>query len=316
MAESVACDLCGSKDSKLVYKMADWSLNHSDILFNYVRCNNCGLVYQNPRPNPEEILEFYPDNYECYAVKSSFERRASWLLSKAILYGMTKRISQVTRYKKEGRLLDVGCATGVFMESMRSLDSRNKKINWELQGVEISPYASDIARKKGFQVFMGRLRDAHYLDEYFDTITLWDVFEHLHDPKGDLREIHRILKKDGLLVMRLPNLDSWDAKIFGKYWAGFEPPRHLYIFGKGTITKMVESSGFKIIKFDTSASRYLTFVLSLQFYLVGRKVNPKVRNWIVKILNHPISRLVFAPVFFIYGAGLRGPLLTIVALKS
>ena len=314
--ESVPCNLCGSEETRLISNLADWSLNHPDVLYTYVKCNNCGLVFQNPRPTSEEIFQFYPDNYECYTVKSISRRNTPWLLTKAMQYGMKKRVAKVTRFKKQGRLLDIGCATGVFLDAMRDLAPKNKGEHWDLQGVEISSYAAEIGRAKGFEIFTGRLMDAHFLDEYFDAVTLWDVFEHLHNPKGDLCEINRILKRDGILVMRIPNLDSWDAKIFGKFWAGYEPPRHLYLFGKDTITQMVEGSGFKVIEMDANSSRYLTFVLSLHFYLVGKKVSPRVINRINKVFNHPISRLIFAPIFFFYGAGLRGPLMTIIARKD
>lgn len=314
--ETVTCNLCGSQGVKTIFQMPDWSFDRWDHLFTFVQCTNCGLVYQNPRPTLEEMSLFYPDDYECYPVNLAQVTKSKKLMDWVVMYGMARRFSSVRKYKQQGRLLDIGCATGIFLDSIKVLEGKNSGNNWDLNGIEVSAFASKIAQQKGHNVFCGTLTDAQFPSQSFDVVTLWDVFEHLHDPKCDLAEIHRILKPDGLLVMRVPNLDSWDAKLFGKYWVGYEPPRHLYIFGKQTIVRMLETNGFHVRHMETRSSRYLTFILSLKFLMVGKRVPPRTRDWIVKLLHHPVARLLFAPLFFVYGMGLRGSLLTIVAVKK
>lgn len=307
--ETVVCNLCGSAENEALYEMRDWSFISRDILVRFVRCKQCGLVYQNPRPGLDEIGAYYPDEYDCYTVDQRENFRKNWIARTSFAYGMRRRISQVTRFCKGGRLLDIGCATGNFLEAFA------RQPGWSVEGLEISPFASDIAHQKGLSVFTGRLREAGYSSASFDAVTLWDVLEHLHDPCGDLAEISRILKPGGLLVFRVPNLDSWDANLFKQYWAGFEPPRHLYVFSRHTLAKLLRKTGFTVCSMDTKASRHMTFMLSLQFRLTDSGAAPTARAGWIRLLNHPVARLLLAPFFFVYGAGMRGPLLSVVSQK-
>lgn len=308
--ETVNCNLCGSAQQEHLYEMHDWSFIQREITVHFVLCKGCGLVYQNPRPTVDEIGAYYPDDYDCYTVEKRENFHKNWIARAGFAYGMRRRTAQVTRFKSGGSLLDIGCATGNFLSAIAN------RPGWDVEGVEISSFASEIARGKGLPVFTGRLHEAAYPPERFDAVTLWDVFEHLHDPRADLTEIHRILKPGGLLVMRLPNLDSWDARLFKQYWAGFEPPRHLYVFNRATLAQMLAQAGFVIRALDSKASRHLTFMLSLQFWLTGRGAALAVRKRWMRLLVHPAARLLLIPFFYLYGAVLRGPLLTVVAEKK
>jgi 2-polyprenyl-3-methyl-5-hydroxy-6-metoxy-1,4-benzoquinol methylase len=262
------------------------------------------LIYQNPRPSLAEMPAHYPAEYESYANPSD-ERDAPPLLQQAYRYGMDKRRRFITRAKSGGSLLDVGCATGIFLRSMGSLPG------WEVQGVEISPHAAAIARQQGLRVFTGTLEEAHFPAASFDAVTLWDVFEHLHDPASSLTEIRRVLKPDGLLVLRVPNVGSWDARIFGRYWAGYDSPRHLYVFDRRTLAEMLARSGFEIVSASCGIGSYPTFVLSLRFWLRARGTPPVRQQQVARFLYHPLMRLLTAPLFYLYGLGLRGPLLVV-----
>ena len=93
--------------------------------------------------------------------------------------------------------------------------------------MEISSYASEFAKKSGFDVFTGRLEDAGYPDKHFDVVTLWHVLEHMRDPAGCLQEIHRILKDSGVLAAELPNIGSKRSKKSGENWDQLKPWEHL-----------------------------------------------------------------------------------------
>ena len=189
-----------------------------------------------------------------------------------------------------------------------------KQGNWELYGVEPNENAAKIAQEQyNLNVKVSLLEEAEYPDRFFDVVTLWDVLEHLHDPKAQLREIYRILKPDGFIIFRVPNANSLDAKLFKQYWAGLDAPRHLYVFTFDTLNKLLTSTGFRIIDKNTNSGSYPTFLISLRFYMVCNRISKIVKQWIMKILSHPICRLLTAPLFFITSISSQGPQMVITA---
>ena len=308
--ETVPCNLCNSTAATPMYQLSDLLLERSEVETTLVQCQICGLIYQNPRPTQDEMAQHYPPEYDSYISSGQNEQKISWLLQKAYQFGINKRVRIVTRHKMRGRLLDVGCATGTFLSGMQ------QQPNWELFGVEINEFAARIAHEQfGLNVFVGTLEEAYFPATYFDAVALWDVFEHLHDPAGSLNEIHRVLKQEGILILRVPNVNSWDAKIFGTTWAGLDAPRHFYVFGQDTLKQMLEANGFQIKQISCEIGSYPTFVLSVRFWLVEKEVREIIRQSILNILYHPISRLLFSPIYYLYGIGLRGPLITVIAVK-
>lgn len=308
--ESVLCNLCGSAQTKLFAIVPDLLLERETVTANLVQCSQCGLVYQNPRPTPAEIGEHYPPEYESY-VDHTVQPKRNWLLQQAVEYGTNKRVRFVTRHKRAGRLLDVGCAMGTFLLGMR------KQANWTVAGVELNQDVARLASERhGLDIFPGTLEEAAYPDGSFDAVTLWDVLEHLHDPLHGLQEIHRILRDEGIVVVRVPNLASWDAKLFGRYWAGLDAPRHLYIFTPETLTELLAKAGFQVVEHSCAIGSYMTWVLSIRFWLTARGTAPQTKERISRILYHPVARLLTVPLFYLVSLTLRGPLLVTVARKA
>lgn len=307
--ETTVCNYCGSSEHDPFRVLPDLLLDRSDVRTDLVSCRHCGLVYQNPRPTVEEMSAHYPPEYDSYAPNPVAER-TPWLLRIVYDYGVRKRAQAVTRVVSSGRLLDVGCATGTFLLGMR------RHSNLELFGVEISRHAAEIARSEGLNVVTGSLEQAAFPDEHFDAITLWDVFEHLHDPAGTLEELHRILRPGGALIMRVPNLDSWDARLFGPYWAGLDAPRHTYVFRIQDLRRFLSRAGFNRLEMRCNIGSYPTFVLSVRFWLTGRGVSPRTRRWVMRMLENPAARLLTAPFFYFLNLGLRGPLVVVTARRG
>jgi len=309
MMEDTACNLCGNTNAaQIIFDLPDFLLHRKEVSATFVKCVSCGLVYQNPRPTFVEMAAHYPPDYESYAPEPDAEN-SSWLLRQAIRYGVAKRCRYVTRHKRAGRLLDVGCATGIFLQGIRNSGK------WEPYGVEINEQVAHIAREHGLDVRSGTLEQAGFAEGFFDVVTLWDVLEHLHDPAGSLREIYRILKPDGLLVIRVPNASSWDSRLFGRYWAGLDAPRHLYVFTPVTLDALLAANHFRIIARSSQMGTYPTFLLSLRFWSGARDKPSKARDILVKFLYHPVMRLLSAPLFYMRGLGLRGPLVVATATK-
>lgn len=307
--ENIVCNLCGNNKVLPFYQyVPDYLLNNDKIKVNFVKCTSCGLIYQNPRPTLKEMSEHYPENYESYTYDDELNN-SSTLLKTVYQYGINKRIRFVTHFKKHGRLLDLGCSTGIFLNGFKGSP------NWNLFGVEINKKAAHIAQNKGLNVFTGTLEEANFPNEYFDVVTMWDVLEHLHDPASSLKEIYRILKPDGILVIRVPNENSWDAHIFGRYWSGLDAPRHLFIFTPITLNRMLSVQNFETIMHSSQIGAYTTFLLSVRFWKQAKHDNNLLINFIVNFLYHPIMRLITAPFFYLSGLGLKGPLLVTVAKK-
>ncbi len=308
--EQTLCAICGGSDTRPLFTLPDYLLDRKDVQATFVRCQSCGLVYQNPRPTLDEMSQHYPPEYESYSTPDD-TGNASWLLRQAIQLGLRKRGGFITRHKRSGRLLDVGCATGFFLNGMRSQG------NWELYGVEISPYAARIAQDRyGLNVKVGTLEAASFPEGFFDVVTMWDVLEHLHEPQKSLREIHRILKPDGLLVFRVPNAASLDARLFGPFWAGIDPPRHLYVFSPTTTEKLLQITGFSILDRNSASGNYPTFLLSVRFWLNGRDFPDRPKSMLMKLLYHPVMRILSGPIFYLRSSALKGPQMIVVGTKK
>ena len=289
--ESTACPLCDQTDAK-------WLMPTHDRLcglpgeFRLVRCDHCGLVYLNPRPTPGTIGAYYPDDYESYISKRS--ESISRLARLSLRYGLWKRCRLVRRHQRSGHLLDVGCATGQFLAEMRRYPG------WEVSGVEPNGHAAEFARQVfGLTVYQKDLVSAAFPSGGFDAITLWDVFEHLHEPRAILAEVRRILKQDGILVLRVPSLDSWDARVFGPYWAGLDSPRHLMVFSKNTLAQMLSQAGFRVLERRTGSGSYFALLLSLRLWLDERVASPAWRKRLLKLGSNPISRAALTPPLFV-----------------
>lgn len=289
--EAVSCNLCGQDSFDIFVVRKDLSLFIPGD-FRSVRCKNCGLVYLNPRPAADSMTEIYPDEYDQYSTAPSQERShlKRWVRRR----GLHKRVQAILQYKKAGRLLDVGCATGLFLDEMR------QQAGWEVQGVEISPFASAYARQQlGLEVKTGTVEDAGYPANSFDMITLWNVLEHLPDPIATLHHLHNLLKPDGLLIFNTPNLDCLDARFFGSAWAGFDFPRHFYVFSNETLNAALEKTGFRRIERRSLYGSHDSTMTSLRFWLRTKNLPANLRKNIEALLFSLPARILTAPYFYL-----------------
>lgn len=307
--EETTCNFCGGATATHYATVQDLLLERFDVAAELVACSQCGLVYQNPRPALAEMGQHYPPEYDSY-VDHAVQKRNP-LLQRAIDYGFNKRCRYVTKRKTQGKLLDIGCAAGSFLLAMQ------RQGDWQVQGVEITPAVAQVARERhGLNVFTGTLEEAHFADASFDAVTMWDVLEHLHDPLAGLQEIGRILKPDGILVVRVPNLASWDAKLFSTAWAGLDAPRHLYIFTPQTLSALLDKAGFETLEHSCAIGSYVTFVLSVRFWLTQRAVRAATKQRLIGALYHPLARLISAPLFSLPTLFKTGPLVVTTARKK
>ncbi len=300
--EDVPCDVCGSTSATALFDGPDRLLGLSGT-FTVVRCADCGLIRQNPRPTAATIGYYYPSSYEPYALAIDDEpsRWRRWDRR----YGMAKRCRSIERLQPAGRLLDVGCATGIFLSEMQ------RRGGWQTEGVEPNAEAAAYARDRlGLVVHNSRLPEANLPASSFDVITLWNVLEHMHDPLVNLREIARLLRPGGLFVFSIPNMASLEAGWFGPYWLGWELPRHLCFFSQPVMERALGRLGLDVLRWDCLVGAYPSFVYSLRFFLT----DPQRRNWWTRpalgLAGSAPVRALTAPAFWLLTRANRATLIT------
>ena len=230
----VRCDFCNSDNSQPVQLLHDIWL-HKPGEFHLVRCRNCGLEYLNPRPSWELLQQYYSKDY--YSFMGAIKKRTFRITEVIQAHGLRRRAKFILKKKKAGKLLDVGCATGSFLNEMQ------KKPGWQVSGVELVEIAAQKARERyDIDVFTGSLFDAGFADNYWDVITLFDVLEHTSNPLLHIKELFRILKPGGWIIIKVPNPASYQAHLFGPAWVGYEAPHHLFGFPPATLTEKLQTT--------------------------------------------------------------------------
>jgi len=256
-----------------------------------VRCRRCGLLYQNPRPTRNSITGLYPDDYLPFA--GAIQDEPSILRKWDRAYGLNKRCRAVVSHAKgrnPGKILDVGCATGVFLDGMRSQ-------GWVTFGIEPSEGAANYARQRlGLNVVTADWESATPPSSV-DVVTMWDVLEHMADPRGALAKAALALKPGGVLVLSLPNPGTWELRFLGPYWIGWDLPRHMHLFTRGVLDRLLQESGFQLNEAISLGGRYHVLVWSLDLWLRERLGASAVRNAAMAILRSWPARLAALPIY-------------------
>ena len=261
--EAVPCPLCRAERSTPAFRQRDLALGLA-ALYTVARCEGCGLLYQNPRVRAEDLALAYPDTYAAHVREPDLSRRLQrhgasvrWLLSRHLGYHhltsedaggvaglraawLRRRIREAfPPWRSGGRLLDVGCASGKFLRQMHA-------VGWEVAGIEIDPAAAAKARTVTPNIIVGDPAHVTLSDGAFDVITAFHVIEHVPDPLGALRNLLRWLAPGGLIVLEVPNAASLSARVFGRYWCGYDLPRHLVHFTPASMTALVQGAGGRV----------------------------------------------------------------------
>lgn len=276
--ETTDCLHCGSADHRPILEASDF-LTDSDIRFPVVSCNTCGLMYLRRRPNRADIGLFYPETYIPHTpnradggdvppiwttgngIKRLVTRHAlnKWYGYPAKWNGASPgrvrgrgqhylpRYRNIPFFVQSGTLLELGCAAGIYLRRMQQL-------GWDVTGIEPSAGARQQAQQKGITKLFASLEEARFPAASFDVVTTWQVIEHMHDPLATLRELKRVTKPGGTLLLSTINVDTPERWLTGQYWGGWEIPRHLVFFSTRSLRAMVEKAGWRIqsISYQTS----------------------------------------------------------------
>lgn len=228
------CDLCGSGDLVIWYDdMRDTALSVPGS-FGIVRCSHCGLAFLSPQPGEHALAAYYPDAYVPYQ-KSNILVRAFKRLQWAREEAMMRRVLGGPK-----SVLEVGCSRGEFLAYLASR-------GWRVRGIEMDPASAAAAAAAGLAVQEGRFEDVVFrADERFDAVVLSYVLEHLPSPREALARIHGLLREGGVAFASVPNVESWDRAVFGRYWHGFDAPRHFTLFSPRAMRAYAQKTGFAV----------------------------------------------------------------------
>lgn len=219
-SSEITCNVCGAEVTSILIRKGEYDV---------YQCPACRLAFTYPQP--AAIDEQYDSSYF-----DLYRKRREFRLKRA-----ETRLKAIELMREPGRLLDIGCSLGYFVEAANAR-------GWRAAGIEISPYASEEARQLDLDVRTGVLEDAHYQDASFECVTMWDVLEHVPDPTQHMLEIHRILSRGGIVVIGTPNLDHVQFRRKREKWRHLKPAEHIFYFQQSSITRLLEKTGFTIVQ--------------------------------------------------------------------
>lgn len=241
MKVKVKCNLCGQDNYTARFEKDGTRI---------VQCKSCGLVYTNPQLCNPEIYEkeYFMDESSGLGYSSYIEDRPN------IVRTAHRELEQIERLVPKESLLDVGCAAGFFLLAARER-------GWNVNGIELSAFASAYAKKElGVDVSNTTFSKARIKPGLFGVVTMWDYIEHSFDPRADIRQAAKALKKGGLLVIGTPDVDCLSERIFGSKWMQYKPREHTYFFSRKTLSQMLREEGFEV-KRIAAIGKYISFSL-------------------------------------------------------
>ncbi len=252
------CPVCNQSAFKAYLSCVDHTVSRET--FHIVMCEACGFRFTNPRPNEQEIGKYY-EAEEYISHSDSSKGIVNKLYQLVRNYTIKKKVKLINELSKKNTssptpantnkysLLDIGCGTAEFLNA--------SKINgWNVTGIEPSELARANAVKKYSIEALPQEKLFELTENKFNVVTMWHVLEHVHQLDKTVKQINKLLIDEGVLIIAVPNCNSWDAKKYNSSWAAWDVPRHLYHFTQKDVKTLFENNGFKFqealpMKFDS-----------------------------------------------------------------
>lgn len=238
MIHITACPLCGSEKIAKEFTTQDFSVTKE--VFDIYNCEACGFHFTQNIPGENESARYYQsDTYISHSDTSrGFINRLYHFIRKYTL-GQKRKLVEKATGKNKGTMLDIGSGTGSFLKAMQNA-------GWHIAGIEPDAIARKNSEEKNGIAAVSPEAIIHFSPGTFDAVTMWHVLEHVHRLDEQMIQLHRVLKSDGKAFIAVPNHTSFDAKHYGKYWAAWDAPRHLYHFSPAAMKYLAAKHGFKI----------------------------------------------------------------------
>lgn len=232
MSADRSCEVCGSGEHSQLYEIDRYTI---------VKCDQCGLVFVANPPSDDELIALYGESYYedpqavGYGGYGDAEQR-----KRHHSRGLLKQIEAI---HPPGDLLEIGCAYGYFLDEARLR-------GWRTRGVEPSVHAATYAREQ-FELDVSSepftaLAPDH---ETVDTIAMWDVIEHLPNPRETIERARAWLRPGGVIAISTGDVGSLSARLHGAEWSLMTPPWHQFYFSRATMRRLLESAGLEVVQF-------------------------------------------------------------------
>jgi 2-polyprenyl-3-methyl-5-hydroxy-6-metoxy-1,4-benzoquinol methylase len=260
------CKLCNSGTSFHFFKIG----------FDFYECNQCGFIFIHPVPDEGIIQDQYSKEY--------YENQARYIVpAKNNLEVWSRRIATIEKYlplqklkDEEKSILDIGCATGIFLEIARNS-------GWEIYGIEYSDYSAKLAADKlGEERIQNTNFEGYESPRKLTAITAWAVIEHVSAPKSFLEKANMLLEENGILAFSTVNTSSLNGRLFKKRWRYFNPPEHLSFFNLNNIRRILNDTGFDLLEYKTNFV-YKNFLAGIL------KIPPDTPNLLTKSILIPLK---------------------------
>lgn len=225
------CPLCQCCEVHRLWQVPDSSE------FTVYRCQRCRVEFLAPQPSDAFLRSLYTQSYyDAWGLQEDGGAVRDMKLS-----SFAFRLDLIKGHKRSGRILDVGCATGFFLEAARDA-------GFDPYGVEFSPYSAGIAKEKfGAQaIFQGTLEEAPFPAGSFDVVAMSDLLEHVRDPHAVLAKTRELLREDGIVMVMTPDTGSCTRRLMGRNWAHYKA-EHLFYFDTESLGRLAAQQGFRLM---------------------------------------------------------------------
>ncbi len=232
----MVCKVCESQNTNYKFSLTD---KHKIFA-----CKNCKVEFMEPQLNDVEITELYSEQYyKSWGISGDLENKISRQMK---IDTFLLRLNLIQKKITSGKVLDIGCATGFFLEAAQTL-------GYEPFGVELSEYSSTVAKKKfgNENIFHGKLEDCTFALNSFNVITMFDLLEHVRIPSHTLAQASRLLANDGIIVITTPDNSSFSNKLMGKKWTHYKK-EHFYYFDYHSLHHLSLKNGLEILHVEKS----------------------------------------------------------------
>jgi len=271
------CIVCGSPQVEIKFDL----MPERQILC----CLKCGVEYLYPQLDDAELKKLYSENYyKAWGVQGTQENESTKQMKIATF---ELRLSLIRNYVTAGKVLDVGCATGYFLEAA-------KEKGFQPYGVEFSEYSSRIAKDKfgAENVFFGTLEQCSFPPKMFDVIAMSDLIEHVRIPAQTLSKAAELLKDDGVIMIMTPDTKTVSNNLMGRRWTHYKL-EHFFYFSHGSMSYLAGKCNLHIVHYEKSKKALNIEYLHTQYRVYKHWLLTPVVNLLHALLPEKIRKKNF-----------------------